>query len=72
MPEDAKAYPKMAKIKRELDRHNKIIFEMEKERNTLEVKRDNLKGFQKLTKRADFQTQIDIINERIDLLYCPV
>jgi hypothetical protein len=58
----------MAKIKRELDSHNKIIFDTEKERNALEDKRDSLKGFQKLTKRGDLQAQIDLINERIDLL----
>jgi hypothetical protein len=68
MSQDAKAYQKMAKIKRELDSHNKIIFDTEKERNALEDKSDSLKGFQKLTKRGDLQAQIDLINERIDLL----
>jgi hypothetical protein len=32
MPEDAKAYPKLVKIKQELDKQNEIIFQAEKER----------------------------------------
>jgi hypothetical protein len=51
MPEDAKAYPKLVKIKQELDKQNAVIFQAEKERNTLEIERDDLKGLQKLTKK---------------------
>jgi hypothetical protein len=57
MPEDAKAYPKLVKIKQELDKQNAVIFQAEKERNTLEVERDDLKGLQKLTKKAALQKQ---------------
>jgi hypothetical protein len=68
MPEDAKAYPKLVKIKQELDKQNAVIFQAEKERNTLEIERDDLKGLQKLTKKAALQKQIDSKNEQIDIL----
>jgi hypothetical protein len=68
MPEDAKAYPKLVKIKKELDKQNAVIFQAEKERNTLEIERDDLKGLQKLTKKAALQKQIDSKNEQIDIL----
>jgi hypothetical protein len=68
MPEDAKAYPKLVKIKQELDKQNAVIFQAEKERNTLEIERDDLKGLQKLTRKAALQKQIDSKNEQIDIL----
>ncbi len=68
MPEDAKVYPKLVKIKQELDEQNAVIFQAEKERNTLEIERDDLKGLQKLTKKAALQKQIDSKNEQIDIL----
>jgi hypothetical protein len=68
MPEDAKAYPKLVKIKQELDKQNEIIFQAEKERACLEIERDDLKGFQILTKKATLQKQIDSKNEQIDIL----
>lgn len=37
-------------------------------RNALEEKQGNLKGLSKLTKRGELQSEIDRINERIDLL----
>ncbi len=44
MPTEAAAYPKFSKIYKELKRHNEITFEAEKERNTLEHERNDLKG----------------------------
>jgi hypothetical protein len=68
MPEDAKAYPKLVKIKQELDKQNAVIFQAERERNTLEIERDDLRGLQKLTRKAALQKQIDSKNEQIDIL----
>jgi hypothetical protein len=68
MPEDAKAYPKLVKIKQELDKQNAVIFQAEKERNILEIERDDLKGLQKLTRKAALQKQIDSKNEQINIL----
>lgn len=68
MPADAKAYPKLSKIYKELNQHNDIIFEAEKKRNNLEEQRDNLKGIAKLTKRGELQGRIDSQNEQIDIL----
>lgn len=68
MPADAKAYPKLSKIYKELNQHNDIIFEAEKERNNLEEQRDNLKGIAKLTKRGELQCRIDSQNKQIEIL----
>ncbi|MDE6232933.1 MAG: hypothetical protein K2M60_06260 [Lachnospiraceae bacterium] len=68
MSSEATAYPKLLKIYRELSRQNEIIFVAEKERNTLEVERDNLKGLAKLTKKGELQNQINLKNRNIDIL----
>lgn len=68
MSAKATAYPKLLKIYKELNRQNGIIFDAEKERNALELERDNLKGFAKLTKKGELQSKIDCKNEEIDLL----
>ena len=68
MPADAKAYPKLSKICQELNQQNNIIFEAEKERNSLEEQRDNLKGLAKLTKKGELQGIIDSKNEQIEIL----
>ena len=68
MPADAKVYPKLSKIYQELHQHNDIIFEAEKERNSLEGQRDNLKGLAKLTKKGELQGRIDSKNEQIETL----
>lgn len=68
MSAEAAAYPKLLKIYKELNRHNGIIFDAERERNELEIERDSLKGFAKLTKRGELQSRIDRKNEEIDLL----
>ena len=41
---EAAAYPKLKKIKTELDSQNAIIFEVEKLRGSLEIEMSNLKG----------------------------
>ncbi|MDE7312520.1 MAG: hypothetical protein K2N87_13015 [Eubacterium sp.] len=64
MSADAAAYPKLLKIYKELNRQNGIIFE----RNELELERDSLKGFARLTKKGELQSRIDRKNEEIDLL----
>lgn len=51
-----------------LKRQNEIIFEAEKERNSLENKRDSLKGLTRLTKKSELQNEIDRANERIEIL----
>lgn len=68
MPADAKAYSKLSKIYQELNQQNNIIFEAEKERNSLEEQRDNLKGLAKLTKKGELQGMIDRKNEQIETL----
>lgn len=68
MPADAKAFPKLSRIYQELNQHNDIIFEAEKERSALEDQRDSLKGIAKLTKKGELQARIDNKNEQIETL----
>jgi len=68
MSAEAAAYPKLFKIYKELKRQNEIIFEAEKERNVWELKRDDLKGLAKFTKKGELQSKIDRKNEEIDIL----
>ncbi len=68
MPAEAAAYPKLFKIYKELKRQNEIIFEAEKERNALELERDDLKGLARFTKKGELQSRIDRKNEEIDIL----
>ena len=68
MPAEAAAYLKLHRIYRELVKQNETIFAAEKERNALEEKQGSLKGLSKLTKKGELQSEIDQINERIDLL----
>lgn len=53
MTPEAAAYPKLKKIKTELDSQNAIIFEAEKLRGSLEIEMSNLKGLAKLTRKGD-------------------
>ena len=62
------AYPKLLKIYKELKRQNEIIFEAEKERNALELERDELKGLARFTKKGELQSKIDHKNEEINIL----
>lgn len=59
MTPEAAAYPKLKKIKTELDSQNAIIFEAEKLRGSLEIEMSNLKGLAKLTRKGDLQRKID-------------
>ena len=69
MSAEAAAYPKLLKIYKELNRHNGIIFEAERERNELELQSridrkneeiDLLKvGLSGIVKRYGFQTVHD-------------
>ena len=68
MSVSAAAYPRLHRIYKELIRQNETIFAAEKERNALEEKQGSLKGLSKLTKKGELQSEIDRINERIDLL----
>ncbi len=68
MSAEAAEYPKLSKIYKELNRQNGIIFDAERERNALELERDSLKGFAKLTKKGELQSRIDRKNEEIDIL----
>lgn len=56
---EAAAYPKLKKIKTELDSQNAIIFEVEKLRGSLEIEMSNLKGLAKLTRKDNLQRKID-------------
>lgn len=68
MPAEAAVYPKLFKIYKELKQQNEIIFEAEKERNALELERDDLKGLARFTKKGELQIRIDRKNEEIDIL----
>lgn len=68
MPPKAAAYSKLRKIKTVLDKQNNLIFETERERNTLEFERDDLKGFAKLTKKKELDSRIASKNEEIKVL----
>ena len=68
MPAEAAVYPKLFKIYKELKQQNEIIFEAEKERNALELVRDDLKGLARFTKKGELQSKIDRKNEEIDIL----
>lgn len=68
MPPDVAVYPKLQRIKTELDKQNEIIFEAEHERNLLEIERDDLRGISRLTKKRELDSKIDRKNEEIDIL----
>ncbi|MBD5531178.1 MAG: hypothetical protein HDQ98_03095 [Lachnospiraceae bacterium] len=68
MPAEAAAYPKLFKIYKELVGQNETIFAAEKERNALELERDDLKGLARFTKKGELQSKIDRKNEEIDIL----
>lgn len=68
MSAEVAAYSKLFKIYKELKRQNEVIFEAEKERNALELERDELKGIAKFTKKGELQSKIDRKNEEIGIL----
>lgn len=65
---EAAAYPKLKKIKTELDSQNAIIFEVEKLRGSLEIEMSNLKGLAKLTRKDNLQRKIDEKTDYINRL----
>ncbi len=65
MPPEAAAFPKLQKIKITLDKQNRLIFEAEHERNTLEIELSDLKGFARLTKKKELESRIAAKNEEI-------
>ena len=52
MSSEAAAYPKLFKSYKELKRQNETIFEAEKERNALELERDDLKGLAQIIRHC--------------------
>ena len=68
IPPDASAYTKLSEIKAKLDKHNRIIFEAERERNGFELERDDLKGLARLTKKKELDSKIARKNEEIRIL----
>lgn len=68
MPPEAAAFPKLQKVMVTLDKHNNFIFEAESERNKLEIERENLKGFAKLTKKKELDSRIATKIEEIRTL----
>ena len=68
MSPDAAVYPKLQRIKTELDKQKEIIFEAEHERNLLEIELDDLRGITRLTKKRELDSKIDQKNEKIDIL----
>ena len=68
MPLEATAYPRLKKIDAELNRQNRIIFDAEHEMAMLEIERDDLRGFARLTKKKELDSKIDRKNEEIDIL----
>lgn len=68
MPPDAVVYPKLQRIKNELDKQNEIIFKAEYERNLLEIERDDWHGISRLTKKRELDSKIERKNEEIDIL----
>lgn len=65
IPPEAAAFPKLLKVKTTLDKHNDLIFEAERVRNKLEIERNDLKGFAKLTKKKELESRIAIKIEEI-------
>ena len=65
MPPEAAAYLKLHKVKDTLDKHNHLIFEAEHERAMLEIERDDLRGFARLTKKRELDCKIDCKNKEL-------
>ena len=66
-PEPA-AYPKLKKIKVELDNQNNLIFQAEQQRGNLEIELSDLKGLAKITRKAELQRKIDEKSDYINRL----
>lgn len=68
MPPEAAAFPKLQKIEATLDKHNKHIFEAERERGNLEIELSDLRGLARLTKKKELESKISAKNEEIRTL----
>lgn len=66
MTPEAAAYPKLKKIKAELDNQNNLIFQAEQQRGNFEIELSDLKGLAKFTRKAELQRKID---EKTDYIY---
>ena len=68
MPPEAAAFPRLQKVKVNLDKQNRLIFEAEHERSQLEIELSDLKGLARLTKKKELESKIAIKNEEIRIL----
>ena len=59
MTPEAAAYPKLKKMKAELDNQNNLIFQAEQQRGNLEIELSDLKRLAKITRKAELQRKID-------------
>lgn len=57
-----------SKIKVTLDKQNNLIFEAERQRNTLKIEWSDLKGITRLTKKKELESRIATKNEEIRTL----
>lgn len=65
---EAAAYPKLKKIKVELDNQNNLIFQAEQQRGNLEIELSDLKGFARITRKVELQRKIDKKTDYINRL----
>ena len=68
MTPEAATYPKLKKIKAELDNQNNLIFQAEQQWGNLEIELSDLKGLAKLTRKAELQRKIDEKTDYINRL----
>ena len=68
MTPEAAAYPKLKKLKAELDNQNNLIFQAEQQRGNLEIELSDLKGLAKITRKAELQRKIDEKTDYINRL----
>ena len=68
MTPEAATYPKLKKIKAELDNQNNLIFQAEQQRGNLEIELSDLKGLAKLTRKAELKRKIDEKTDYINRL----
>ena len=68
MTPEAATYPKLKKVKAELDNQNNLIFQAEQQRGNLEIELSDLKGLAKLTRKAELQRKIDEKTDYINRL----
>ena len=67
MPPDAAVYQKYVKVKDELDRQNKQIFEADRERSNLEIQLSDLRGIARLTQKGSLERQIADKKDKINI-----